>query len=142
MEEVEATLDLLLPLSFSKVKRHVILFQEVGKIKKEKEVLEQQLRSMGLTPQAGPSYLPTLAEMKSGPNFVLPGYDPEPPRDRSYTAESYAGDLNKGPEFISTRNDETDSLGPRIRTSSQGESALEGRDMPTVKVCFSNLGRI
>lgn len=106
----------------------------MGKIKKEKEILEQRLRSMGFVPQAGPSYLPTLAEMKSGPNVVFPGCDVMMPRDRSFTTESYAGDLNKGPEFTSTRNDETESLGPRIRSSSLGESAQDGRDLPTVKV--------
>ena len=87
---------------------------------------------MGITPQAGPSYLPSLSEMKSGPNVVLSGLPSEAPsRDRSYTTDSYAGDLNKAPEFTSNRSDEMD-LGPRIRTSSMGEGAIE-RDNP-VKV--------
>ena len=110
------------------------VFQEVARIKKEKENLEQQLKTMGLTPQAGPSYLPSLAEMKSGPNVVLSGLPMEPPsRDRSYTTDSYAGDLNIAPEFTSNRNDEMD-MGPRIRTSSMGEGAIETRDLNTVKV--------
>lgn len=121
---------------------HLSHLEEVCKIKKEKEVLEQQLRNMGFVPQAGPSYLPTLAEMKCGPNVVLTGYAPETTRDRSYTTDSYAGDLNKGPEFTSNRDDESESLGPRIRTSSQGESALEGRDLPAVKGGNRGLGGI
>ena len=93
---------------------------------------------MGLTPQAGPSYLPSLAEMKSGPNVVLSGLPSEQPpsRDRSYTTDSYAGDLNKAPEFTSNRSDEMD-LGPRIRTSSMGEGAQETRDLNTGKVQIS-----
>ena len=106
----------------------------MARIKKEKENLEQQLKNMGLTPQAGPSYLPSLAEMKSGPNVVLSGLPLEPPsRDRSYTTDSYAGDLNKAPEFTSNRSDEMD-LGPRIRTSSMGEGVLESRDLNPAKV--------
>lgn len=119
---------------------HLKHLEEVGKIKKEKEALEQQLRSMGFVPQTGPSYLPSLAEMKSGPNVVFPGCDVMMQRDRSYTSESYAGDLNKGPEFTSTRDDETDSLGPRIRSSSMGENAQDGRELPTAKGGNSNKG--
>lgn len=74
--------------------------------------------------------------MKSGPNVVFPGCDVVMQRDRSYTSESYAGDLNKGPEFTSTRDDEIDSSGPRIRSSSMGENAQDGRELPTTKVSF------
>ena len=89
---------------------------------------------MGLTPQTGPSYMPSLAEMKSGPNVVLSGLPSEPPsRDRSNTTDSYAGDLNIAPEFTSNRSEEMD-MGPRIRTSSMGEGAIETRDLNTVKV--------
>lgn len=106
----------------------------MARIKKEKENLEQQLKNMGLTPQMGPSYMPSLAEMKSGPNVVLPGLFLEPPsRDRSNTTDSYAGDLNKAPEFTSSRSDEME-LGPRIRTSSMGEGAVESREVNAVKV--------
>ncbi|XP_028405557.1 synaptic functional regulator FMR1-like [Dendronephthya gigantea] len=112
---------------------HLSHLEEVARIKKEKENLEQQLKNMGLTPQNGPSYLPSLAEMRSGPNVVLSGIPLEPAsRDRSYTTDSYAGDLNVAPEFTSNRSDEMD-LGPRIRTSSMGEGAVETRDLSTVK---------
>ena len=97
--------------------------------------MEQQLRNMGQIPQTGPSYLPSLADMKCGPNVVLSGLPTEPPRDRSYTTDSYAGDLNIAPEFTSSRSDEMDSLELRIRTSSMGEGAAETRDMPANKVC-------
>jgi hypothetical protein len=78
--------------------------------------------------------MPSLAEMKSGPNVVLSGLPSEPPsRDRSNTTDSYAGDLNIAPEFTSNRSEEMD-MGPRIRTSSMGEGAIETRDLNTVKV--------
>ena len=97
---------------------------------------------MGLTPQAGPSYMPSLAEMKSGPNVVMSGFPSEQPsRDRSYTNDSYAGDLNKAPEFTSSRDDEMD-LGPRIRTSSMGEGAIETRDLNAVKVLYRFYGQV
>ncbi|CAB3983715.1 synaptic functional regulator FMR1-like isoform X1 [Paramuricea clavata] len=112
---------------------HLSHLEEVARIKKEKESLEQQLKNMGLTPQTGPSYMPSLAEMKSGPNVVLSGLPLEPPsRDRSNTTDSYAGDLNIAPEFTSNRSEEMD-MGPRIRTSSMGEGAIETRDLNTVK---------
>lgn len=81
---------------------------------------------MGLSPQAGPSYLPSLAEMRTGTNIAMSGLDTS--RDRSFTTESYAGDLNKAPEFTSNRSDEVD-LGPRIRTSSMNEAGVETRDL-------------
>lgn len=92
-------------------------------MKKEKEVLDQQLRSMGINPPQGPSYLPTPSEMRAGPSLSFIGQDKDnmlSVRDRSLTTESYAGDLSEG-MFVSTKDEPKTKPSIRIRSSSESE---------------------
>jgi len=92
-------------------------------MKKEKETLDQQLRSMGINPPQGPSYLPTPAEMRPGPSLSFIGQDKDnmlSVRDRSLTTESYAGDLSEG-MYISTKDGPKTKPTIRIRSSSESE---------------------
>ena len=92
-------------------------------MKKDKESLDQQLRSMGINPPQGPSYLPTPAEMRPGPSLSFIGQDKDnmlSVRDRSLTTESYAGDLSEG-MFVSTKDGPKTKPSIRIRSSSESE---------------------
>ena len=97
--------------------------QDVEQMKKEKEVLDQQLRGMGINPPQGPSYLPTPAEMRPGPSLSFIGQDKDnmlSVRDRSLTTESYTGDLSEG-MFVSTKDGPRTKPTIRIRSSSESE---------------------
>lgn len=97
--------------------------KDVEQMKKEKEVLDQQLRSMGINPPLGPSYLPTPAEMRPGPSLSFIGQDKDnmlSVRDRSLTTESYAGDLSEG-MFVSTKDEPKAKSTIRIRSNSESE---------------------
>ena len=97
--------------------------QDVEVMKKDKESLDQQLRSMGINPPQGPSYLPTPAEMRPGPSLSFIGQDKDnmlSVRDRSLTTESYAGDLSEG-MFVSTKDGPKTKPSIRIRSSSESE---------------------
>lgn len=97
--------------------------KDVEQMKKEKEVLDQQLRSMGINPPLGPSYLPTPAEMRPGPSLSFIGQDKDnmlSVRDRSLTTESYAGDLSEG-MFVSTKDEPKAKSSIRIRSNSESE---------------------
>ena len=92
-------------------------------MKKEKETLDQQLRSMGINPPQGPSYIPTPAEMRPGPSLSFIGQDKDnmlSVRDRSLTTESYGGDLSEG-MFVSTKDGPKTKPNIRIRSSSESE---------------------
>ena len=100
-----------------------IYWQDVEQMKKEKEVLDQQLRSMGINPPQGPSYLPTPSEMRTGPSLSFIGQDKDnmlSVRDRSLTTESYAGDLSEG-MFVSTKDGPKTKPSIRIRSNSESE---------------------
>ena len=92
-------------------------------MKKEKEQLDLQLRSMGINPPLGPSYIPTPAEMRPGPSLSFIGQDSNnilSVRDRSLTTESFAGDLSEG-MFVSTKDGPKNRPSVRIRSSSESE---------------------
>lgn len=102
---------------------HLSHLKDVEQMKKEKEVLDQQLRSMGINPPLGPSYLPTPAEMRPGPSLSFIGQDKDnmlSVRDRSLTTESYAGDLSEG-MFVSTKDEPKAKSSIRIRSNSESE---------------------
>ncbi|XP_029197944.1 fragile X messenger ribonucleoprotein 1 homolog isoform X2 [Acropora muricata] len=102
---------------------HLSHLKDVEQMKKEKEVLDQQLRSMGINPPLGPSYLPTPAEMRPGPSLSFIGQDKDnmlSVRDRSLTTESYAGDLSEG-MFVSTKDEPKAKSTIRIRSNSESE---------------------
>ena len=90
-------------------------------MKKEKEVLDTQLRSMGITPPTGPSYIPTPAEMRIGTNLTFPGMDPNLGRDRSMTTESFGGDIGDA-MFVSNPGGKSRPSALRIRSSSESEN--------------------
>ena len=92
-------------------------------MKKEKESLDQKLRSMGINPPQGPAYIPTPAEMRPGPSLSFIGQDSNNMlslRDRSLTTESFAGDLSEG-MFVSTKDGPKTKPTIRIRSSSESE---------------------
>ena len=90
-------------------------------MKKEKETLDQQLRSMGINPPPGPAYIPTPAEMRPGPSLSFIGQDNMLSiRDRSLTTESFAGDLSEGMS-VSTKDGPKAKSSIRIRSSSESE---------------------
>ncbi|CAH3020659.1 unnamed protein product [Porites evermanni] len=102
---------------------HLAHLRDVEVMKKDKESLDQQLRSMGINPPQGPSYLPTPAEMRPGPSLSFIGQDKDnmlSVRDRSLTTESYAGDLSEG-MFVSTKDGPKTKPSIRIRSSSESE---------------------
>lgn len=98
-------------------------------MKREKEVLDQHLQNMGISPPTGPSYIPTPAEMRSGTNLVIATQDSTNSggRDRSLTTESYGGDLNEALS-ISTNPGQKGRINNtvRIRSSSESEGNSEG----------------
>lgn len=97
------------------------LVQDVEQMKKEKESLDQQLRSMGINPPQGPAYIPTPAEMRPGPSLSFIGQDNMLSlRDRSLTTESFAGDLSEG-MYVSTKDGPKTKPSIRIRSSSESE---------------------
>ena len=98
------------------------MLQDVELMKKEKEGLDQQLRSMGINPPQGPAYIPTPAEMRPGPSLSFIGQDNMLSlRDRSLTTESFAGDLSEG-MFVSTIDGPKTKPTIRIRSSSESET--------------------
>lgn len=92
-------------------------------MKKDKESLDLQLRSMGINPPQGPAYIPTPAEMRPGPSLSFIGHDNNmlSMRDRSLTTESFAGDLSEG-MFVSTKDGPKTKPTIRIRSSSESEA--------------------
>ncbi|XP_020620229.1 synaptic functional regulator FMR1-like isoform X2 [Orbicella faveolata] len=100
---------------------HLSHLKDVELMKKEKESLDQQLRSMGINPPQGPAYIPTPAEMRPGPSLSFIGQDNMLSlRDRSLTSESFAGDLSEG-MFVSTKDGPKTKPTIRIRSSSESE---------------------
>jgi len=100
---------------------HLSHLKDVELMKKEKESLDQQLRSMGINPPQGPAYIPTPAEMRPGPSLSFIGQDNMlSMRDRSLTTESFAGDLSEG-MFVSTKDGPRTKPTIRIRSSSESE---------------------
>lgn len=97
-------------------------------MKREKEALDLQLQSMGISPPSGPSYIPTPAEMRSGTNLVIASQDATNSggRDRSLTTESYGGELNEAMS-ISTNPSQKGRSTVRIRSSSESEGNTEGQ---------------
>lgn len=100
---------------------HLSHLRDVELMKKEKEGLDSQLRSMGINPPPGPAYIPTPAEMRPGPSLSFIGQDNMLSlRDRSLTTESFAGDLSEG-MFVSTKDGPRTKPTIRIRSSSESE---------------------
>ncbi len=93
-------------------------------MKRDKESLDQQLRSMGINPPQGPAYIPTPAEMRPGPSLSFIGQDNNnmlSMRDRSLTTESFGGDLSEGMS-VSTKDGPRTKPTIRIRSSSESEA--------------------
>lgn len=106
-------------------------------MKKEKESLDSQLRSMGINPPPGPAYIPTPAEMRPGPSLSFIGQDNMLSiRDRSLTTESFAGDLSEG-MFVSTKDGPKTKPTVRIRSSSESEGTEnKANSQQSTKVSF------
>ena len=114
-----------------------IIIQDVELMKKEKESLDSQLRSMGINPPPGPAYIPTPAEMRPGPSLSFIGQDNMLSiRDRSLTTESFAGDLSEG-MFVSTKDGPKTKPTVRIRSSSESEGTEnKANSQQSTKVSF------
>jgi len=107
---------------------HLMHLKDVENLRSEKENIDNELRTYGISPPSGP-FFPPPAEMRRQHALSVTSQDGQGSRDRTQTIESYTGDLHELPVYSSNPNNRH-SLS-RVRTTSETESKKEEKTRTT-----------
>lgn len=99
---------------------HLMHLKDVEDLRNEKENIDNELRTYGISPPSGP-FFPPPAEMRRQHALSVTSQDASGARDRTQTIESYSGDLDQLPVYTSNPTNRHSLSSLRVRTTSETE---------------------
>jgi len=108
---------------------HLMHLKDVEDLRNDKENIDNELRTYGISPPSGP-FFPPPAEMRRQHALSVSSQDSTAasPRDRTQTIESYTGDLHELPVY---HGNPTNRHTSRVRTTSETEAKKEEKTRTT-----------
>jgi len=106
---------------------HLMHLKDVEDLRSEKENIDGELRTFGISPPSGP-FFPPPAEMRRQHALSVNSQTEAMARDRTQTIESYAGDLAELPVYTSNPTNRHTLASLRVRTTSETEVKKEEKN--------------
>jgi len=106
---------------------HLMHLKDVEDLRNEKENIDNELRTYGISPPSGP-FFPPPAEMRRQHALSVSSQTDALARDRTQTIESYAGDLAELPVYTSNPTNRHSLSSLRVRTTSETEVKKEEKN--------------